>query len=575
MTDTERAEIRERLKQVIATRGFVWASEDQPIAQKSSRQTASQWLLDIRAIALSPAVLDDITRIFWDTYRTQAAVQIGGMETAAIPLITAVVINGARDGRDVSGFYLRKSRKKQGLMHMIEGEVRPGKPVILIDDLVNAGSSLRKQVDVLEELGEKVTDIWTLVRFRNLEAYEYFTKKGIRVQSLFELDDFGSIGVRNLSHTHAPVTPSPYEIKWKFSSGSPSHQLVVAKSDPAIDDIRVYVGSDRGILWALNQSDGTVVWKHQIGFHPKGKGIFSSPVVYDGTVYFGGYDGNVYALDAATGAKKWMSLEADWVGSSPAIAPEIDRLFIGLEFGLWRRRGGIAAIDMDTGATRWHYTDMPCYTHSTPRYISEHRQVAIGSNDGCVYLFDAETGALQWKTSTGPITPAEVNSGFSAHDLKEAVAYDAQRDLIVAANMSGGIFMIDRLAGEIRSEFRAEFGSYGTPLIHDGRVYVSSLDKNLYCIDLENFKEMWRWNGGARIFASPTLIEDSIYIGANTGRLTELDPATGKERSILHLTERITNRPVYNPNTKRLFVPTFANEIYCVERSAETDENPH
>ncbi len=568
MNDTERTARLARVKQAIETRSFVRNTEATPIAsKKADRKVGGHWLFDIRAIELSAPILDDLTHLFWESRATKTPVQLGGMETAGIPFVAAFVAGAHAFGvKDMSGFFIRKSRKKDGLMRMIEGEMRPGVPIILLDDLINSGHTSRKQVEILESLGQKVTEIWTLVRFRDLDYYTYFAEKGITVTSLFELNDFPALGTKNISQRDSPPIPSNYSIRWKFIAGRASYQYVVPKSNPVIDDTRLYVGSDTGIFWALEQDTGKVAWQYQIGHHPKGKGIFSSPVVHEGVVYFGGYDGNVYALEAATGKKRWVSMEADWIGSSPAIAPDLGLLFIGLEFGLWRRRGGIAAIDLKTGKTQWHFSEMPCFTHSTPLYIHEHQQVIIGSNDGCAYLFDAKTGALLWKTPTGEITLHELNSGFSAHDIKESIAYDAKRDLVIVANMNGSLYFIDRATGEVRSSFQAEFGLYCTPLIVGDRVYVSSLDKNLYCIDLDTFNEKWRWSTGARIFASPTLIGKSIFIGANTGRLTELDPETKAERSFYQFTERITNRPVYNPRTKRFFVPTFANEIYCIER---------
>jgi len=39
-------------------------------------------------------------------------------------------------------------------------------------------------------------------------------------------------------------------------------------------------------------------------FHTRGQ-VISSPVVADGQLYFGSYDGNFYAVDAATGQLRW------------------------------------------------------------------------------------------------------------------------------------------------------------------------------------------------------------------------------------------------------------------------------
>ena len=265
----------------------------------------------------------------------------------------------------------------------------------------------------------------------------------------------------------------------------------------------------------------------------KGKGIFSSPKIYDGVLYFGGYDGNVYALDAATGTKKWISFDADWVGSTPAIAEDLGLLFIGLEFGVLRKRGGISAHDLKTGKKKWWFADMPMFTHSTPLYISEKKQVVIGSNDGAVYLFDAVTGKLLWKYQSALLSDTELNDGFGEMDIKATCAYDATHDRVLFQNAKDSVVALHRATGEKIHEFKAEFGFYSSPLIYQGHVYAASLDKHLYCLDLETLTLQWQWDAGARIFATPVIFENKLYIGSNAGRLTELDPMTGKELSKL------------------------------------------
>jgi hypothetical protein len=46
----------------------------------------------------------------------------------------------------------------------------------------------------------------------------------------------------------------------------------------------------------------------------------------------------------------------------------------------------------------------------------------------------------------------------------------------------------------------------------------------------------------------------------------EVDIKSGKCKSIYQTAERITNKISYNPETKRYFLPTYANEIYCLEK---------
>ena len=111
-----------------------------------------------------------------------------------------------------------------------------------------------------------------------------------------------------------------------------------------------------------------------------------------------------------------------------------------------------------------------------------------------------------------------------------------------------------------------EAGAYSTPLILGDMAYVASLDKNLYAIGLENGEKRWNYVAGGRIFASPVVIEASIYVGANDGCLHEIDPKTGEGHPVFQTAERIVNRIAYNTKTERLFVPTIANELYCMRR---------
>ncbi len=560
-------ERKNRLRLLIEQEAFVRAENETVITTKGRLQEVG-WLFDLRRILMRADCLDDVSVLFWNTFRSSLPFQIGGIETAAIPLTTSLIMHPSSEASGLSGFFIRKSRKKVGLTRLIEGVLIPGHKVILVDDIINSGESLLKQIKILEELGHEVAAVFVLMRFRDLDQYEFITKRNIRIESLFTLDDFeGSLGTKNVQRREAsPVPPERFRVLWKFKGSHPSYHHVLPKSDPLLDSERLYVGSDTGTFYALNQQDGSIAWKYQIGLHQKGKGIFSSPALADNTVFFGGYDGNVYALDAKYGKKKWVFMEADWVGSSPAIATDLGLLFIGLEFGLWRKRGGIVAIDAESGKKVWGFYEMPCYTHSSPLYIQEHKEVVIGSNDGNAYLFNAQNGKLIWKCPTGQLTEVEVNTGFSRFDIKESFAYDPIRDCILFGNHAGLFLSVDRKSGKIVHSFQADFGFFSTPLLHKDTVIASSLDQHVYCLELDTLKERWRWNAHARIFTSPTLINDSVYIGANTGRLTELDPDNGAVRSSTLFTERVTNKTTYNPITKRFFVPTYANEIYCLEK---------
>ncbi len=533
----------EELKEIIKKDALATKNTQRIISPKGIE---SDWLFDLRNIFLKPDSLSLITKIFWSYFEKEYPFQVGGQEIAAIPLISAIVLESQKINKPVNGFIIRKSRKLSGLQKIIEGSLDKNK-IILVDDLLNSGSTILRQIKVIEEAGQKVNCVFTLIRFRDENYYEFIKSKQIKIISLFSLDDFGlSLGEKSKNIV------KNLELIWKFQGPDPNYFHVVPKSAPVIDDEKIYFGDDGNHFWALNQDTGSVVWKFKIGLNIWRKNIFSSPAIYKNVVYFGAYDGNVYALDVNSGKIKWFFQDADWIGSSPAIAPDLNMLFIGLEFGLFKKHGGIAALDLNTGEKKWEYSQISELIHCSPAYCLEKKVVAIGGNDYFAYLFDAKNGKLKWKFKTDG-------------EIKASLVFDTKRNLVLFGSFDGNLYALDIDSGELKGKFKTDDKIYSTPLVYQENVYFSSLDKNLYNFNLETGKMNWRFTTNGRIFSSPMVIKNKIYIGSNDGKLYLIDAQTGKLIGSFQTTERITNKIAFNPKTKIIFLPTYANEIYCLK----------
>ncbi len=536
------------LKKLISDKVFLKPNASIQIASRGGDARDPRWFFDFRAIVFEASVLDFIAEEFWRRYEHAYPFQVGGIESAAIPLITAIVLKGAEKGKPVHGFFLRKSRKRDGLMRMFEGGLTD-EPAILVDDSINSGQSMSRQILALSEAGKKVSDIFVILRFRDTRAYSELVKRdSTKIDSIFTLPDFDI----PLLEKNVDVPHDSFEVIWKQSGGAPSFNMVTEKSAPAVDRDHVYVGSDNGIFWAIDKKTGAPRWHLKVGPHPRWKGIFSSPAIHKEVVYFGAYDGNVYALETRTGNKKWTYAEAEWVGSSPALAPKLDLMYIGLEFGLFRKRGGIVALRLSTGERVWGHK-MPEYTHGSPFYIEQKNMTVIGSNDGILYAYDAKTGEERWKFQTGGA-------------IKASATYDARRSLIIFGSWDGSIYALEADSGALRFSFKTEMPVFSTPLVVGNLVYAASLDKNLYALSLDRGEVVWTFLTHGRIFSSPVLALDSLWIGSNDGRLYELAPENGEPRSFFQATERIVNAIAYDEKARTLFVPTVANELYCLRK---------
>ena len=99
-------------------------------------------------------------------------------------------------------------------------------------------------------------------------------------------------------------------------------------------------------LTALDPKDGTILWSNVTDTDPTAT-ILSSPAVAGSRVYVGSNDGNIYALDAATG----MSLELHHRGCNlvhPAVADGV--VYVG------SNDDNVYALDAATSAKLWNYT---------------------------------------------------------------------------------------------------------------------------------------------------------------------------------------------------------------------------
>lgn len=540
---------RKKIFQIIKRKAIIHSPKEVVVSANDFNQT--RWVLDVRRAVFEPEFLDLVTDVFWDIFEKEYPFQVGGQELSAIPLVTAIVMKGKERGKKVNGFIIRKSRKTHDLRRIIEGEINDNEKIILVDDLLNSGTTFSRQLRVLaQKRRDFVFALFSIVRFQkeinpDLAPWERLG----RIYSLCSLQDLG------IKRKLNPPPKEKFKVKWYFKSPNPNLGYDFSKSSPVLDDKKIYFGSDDRKFWALDQKTGKVSWFFRTGHKAGEKSIFSSPVIYKDKVYFGSYDGNVYALDKEKGTLIWQFKEADFVSSSPCVAESLGSLFIGLEFGLRGRRGGVVALDLETGKKKWDFR-MKNFVSASPAFFPDQKKVFIGSNEGAFFCFDAKKGKLLW------IFKAEA-------EIKATPSFSEKYNLVIIGSFDKKVYFLDIKTGEPKYILPTQDWVFSTPLVMGDFAFISSSDKSLYKFNLKKGKQEWRVPLAGRIFSSPVLIKRNIFLGCNDGLMYEIDPSSGKILSFFLATERITNNVVYNPKNKKFFVSTYANEVYCLERKRE------
>jgi PGF-CTERM protein len=88
-------------------------------------------------------------------------------------------------------------------------------------------------------------------------------------------------------------------------------------------------------VYALNAATGTKLWNYTTGF-----AVSSSPAVVNGVVYFGGSDGNLYAIGNAAAATSQAATSQAATGQGATPGFEVVFAFVGLVIAAYvvRRR---------------------------------------------------------------------------------------------------------------------------------------------------------------------------------------------------------------------------------------------
>ena len=112
---------------------------------------------------------------------------VGGISVGADPLSSGVSQIGFLLGKKLNAFYVRKEPKKHGTVKWIEGPIKPGETVAILEDVVTTGGSSQKAIEKVREFGCTVEQVLAIVD-RNEGGKETFKKLGVEYSFLFDIN---------------------------------------------------------------------------------------------------------------------------------------------------------------------------------------------------------------------------------------------------------------------------------------------------------------------------------------------------------------------------------------------------
>ncbi|MDE2842049.1 MAG: orotate phosphoribosyltransferase [Chloroflexota bacterium] len=158
----------------------------------------SSYYFDGRLLSLDPEGSYLAGRALLPLVRDAGAEAIGGPTLGADPLVAAVALcshlEAESGGVPVPAFIVRKEAKSHGMGNAVEGHLKAGAKVAVVDDTCTTGGSLFLAIEAAEAAGCSVVKVLAILD-RNEGGSEELRRRGYDFESLLVANSSGEVEV--------------------------------------------------------------------------------------------------------------------------------------------------------------------------------------------------------------------------------------------------------------------------------------------------------------------------------------------------------------------------------------------
>jgi eukaryotic-like serine/threonine-protein kinase len=289
--------------------------------------------------------------------------------------------------------------------------------------------------------------------------------------------------------------------KWTFPPSKSNISLTALYGTPAVSQQTVFLGGYDNNLYAVNLSDGNQKWAGKTQGH-----IVGGPVADSSNVYVGSADRCLYTFAISDGSQPYGAFcTGDKIWSTPVVNGGV------VYFGSMDKK--MYAIDASTGRSHWNapfqadgaFASIPVVDSGT---------VYVGSFDKYMYALDASTGQQRWrfKADDWIWNKALVNGG--------TVYFGSLSGKVYAVNASDGTLAWNK-------PFQATGVVRGGPAIVGTTLVITTDQGNVYGINASTGEQSWTSKASSGVLSDLVVNGGMIYYSTKSGAVQKVDPANG------------------------------------------------
>jgi outer membrane protein assembly factor BamB len=307
----------------------------------------------------------------------------------------------------------------------------------------------------------------------------------------------------------------PLREAWSINT----HALI--EFPPAIAGGVAFVANKYGDVRAVRLRDHKTLWERVSDRRLSGPPTFvTAPVYHRGRVFLAFLDGDLVAVDAASGRTAWKRNLHAHLESSP--------LAVGGNLYLGDDRTNLVSLRASDGRVRWQFNS-PGAIKASPSYHDG--RVYIADYQSAMFCLDAGSGKLLWRTNTSKVPPFGDGGFYSS----PAVAFGR----VYAARDDGTVYAFDEKSGRVDWSFPTHNFIYGSPAVAHvpgtpPSVYIGGYDEHFYALDARSGRQRWRFDVGGPVPGTGVVIGHTVYTSSFKTRATiGIDTRSGRKTFFL------------------------------------------
>jgi orotate phosphoribosyltransferase len=152
--------MKNRLIELIIEKAFKYS--EKPVFKLVSGRV-SNYYFNCKAVTLHPEGMYLIGNLIFDMINDLDIKGIGGLTLGADPIAYATSYTSYLKGNPVEAFIVRKIPKSHGTMQWIEGNIKKGDKVVIVEDVITTGKSTIEAITRSNEAGLEVVKVIALI----------------------------------------------------------------------------------------------------------------------------------------------------------------------------------------------------------------------------------------------------------------------------------------------------------------------------------------------------------------------------------------------------------------------------